>query len=89
MRAEGTPPNSPTQSASEPTMFLQVTQELVDKLQLLVPTKTVVEGSSKVGITQIPASKDSNVEEARSRASIVEFKSVNEVYVIHRIIRLC
>ena len=79
MHAEGTPPDSPTHSSSEPTMYLQVTQELVDKLQLLVPTKNVVEGSSKVEITQVPAS---NLDEARSRASRVEFKSVNEVYAI-------
>ena len=82
MNAEGTPPNSPTEPAYEPTVFLQVTQELVDKLQLLVPTKNVVEGSSKVEITQVPASKDPNLEEARPRASRVEYKSINEVYVI-------
>ena len=82
MHAEETPPNSPTEHASEPTVSLQVTQELVDRLQLLVPTKNVVEGSSKVEITQVPASEDSNLEEARLRASKVEFKSVNEVYVI-------
>ena len=51
MYAEGTPPNSPTYSSSEPTMYLQVIQELVDKLQLLVLRKNVVEGSSKVEIT--------------------------------------
>ena len=82
MHVEGTPPNSPTQSASEPTVFLQVTQELVDRLQLLVPTKNVVEGSSKVEIAQVPASEDPNLEEARPRASRVEYKSVNEVYVM-------
>ena len=79
MHAEGTPPNSPTHSSSEPTMYLQVTQELVDKLQLLVPPKNVVEGSSKLEITHVPAS---NLDEARPRASRVEFKSVNEVYAI-------
>ena len=82
MHAEGTPPNSPTQSASEPTVFLPVTQDFVDKLQLFVASRTVVEGSSKVEITQVPASKDPNLEEARPRASRVEYKSINEVYVI-------
>ena len=81
MHAEGTPPNSPNQSASEPTVFLQVTQELVDKLQLLVPTKNIVQGSSKVEITQVPASENQNLEEARPRASRVEYKSIDEVYV--------
>ena len=82
MHTEGTPPNSPIEPASEPTVFLQVTQELVDKLQLLVPTKNAVEGSSKVEITQVPASEDSNLEEARPRASRVEYKSINEVYIL-------
>ena len=82
MHAEGTPPNSPSHSPSEPTVFLPVTQDFVDKLQLFVGSKTVVEGSSKVEITQVPASEDSNLKVPRVRASRVEFKSVNEVYVI-------
>ena len=82
MHAEETPPNSPTDPVSEPTVYLQLTQELVDKLQLLVPTKNVVEGSSKVEITQVPASEDPTVEGARPRASRVEYKSVDEVYAI-------
>lgn len=81
MHAEETPPNSPTDPASEPTVYLQVTQELVDKLQLLVPTKNVVEGSSEVEISRVPASENPNLEEARPRASRVEYKSIDEVYV--------
>ena len=82
MHAEETPPNSPTDTGSEPNVYLQVTQELVDKLQLLVPTKNVVEGSSKVEITQVPSSEDSNLDEARPRGSRLEYKSINEVYVL-------
>ena len=82
MHTEHTPPNSPVQSTSEPTVLLKVTQDFVDKLQLFVASKAVVEGSSKVDITQVPASEDSNLEETRPRASKVEYKSINEVYVI-------
>ena len=81
MHAEGTPPTGPTRFPSGPTVFLQVTQELVDKLQLLVPTKNVVEGSSEVEITQVAASENPNFEEARPRASRAEYKSIDEVYV--------
>lgn len=81
MHTAETPPDSPVQSSSKPTIFLEVTQDLVDKLQLLVPSKTVVEGSSEVQITEIPTS-DSKPKEVRQRASKVEYKNVNEVYVI-------
>ena len=82
MHATETPPNSPTQASSQPNILLEVTQDLVDKLQLLVPSKTVIEGSSEVQITKIPTSKDSKPTEARRRASKVEFKNVNEVFVL-------
>ena len=71
MHAEETPPNTPTQSPFEPTIFLEVTQDFVDKLQLFVASKTVVEGSSKVQIAQTPAPEGSNPEEVRHRASKV------------------
>ncbi|KAK3700529.1 hypothetical protein LTR37_015930 [Vermiconidia calcicola] len=80
MHDKETPPNTPTQSPSEPTMSLEVTQEFVDKLQLLVAPKTVVEGSSKVQITPTPVSVDSKTEEERLRASREEYKSINEVW---------
>lgn len=82
LRAAETPPNSPTESSSQPTILLEVTQDLVDKLQLLVTFKTVLEGSSEVQITQIPVSEDPELEEARPRASRLEYKRVNEVYVL-------
>ena len=45
------------------------------------PSAPVVEGSSEVQITKISDSKDSKPGEGRPRASKVEYKSVNEVYV--------
>ena len=82
MHTAETPPESPLQSSPQPSIFLEVTQNLVDKLQLLVPSKTVVEGSSEVQITEIPTVEDSKPTEARRRASKVDYKNVNEVYVI-------
>ena len=79
MHARETPPESPTKSSYQPTFFLEVTKDLIDKLQLLVPSQTVVEGSSEVQITEVPAS---GPEVARPQASRVEYKSINEVYVL-------
>jgi hypothetical protein len=42
----------------------------------------MVEGSSEVQTTKIPASEDSKPTEAGRRASNVEYKNVIEVYVI-------
>ena len=83
MHAEETPPNTPTQSCSRPTVMLELTQDVVDKLQLHVTSKNVIEGSSEVQINEIPASEDhKSKEEEKTRASRVEYKSVDEVYVI-------
>jgi hypothetical protein len=82
MHTADTPPDSPLQSSSQLTIFVEVTQDLVDKLQLLVPSKAVVEGSSKVQITEISSSEESKPKEARPRASKVDYKNVNEVYVV-------
>lgn len=76
-----TPPNSPTQSSSPPSTLPEITQNLVDKLQLLV-AKTVLKGSFEVQIIKIPLSEDPKFQNARPRVSKVEYKEVNEVYAI-------